>query len=113
MPPLRHASWILLLLAAPAFAEPRLEYNRDIRPILANNCFKCHGPDARERKAGLRLDVRDEAIKPAESGRIPINPGKPDGSGIINRIFAPRADRVMPPPESNKTLTVEQKQTLR
>jgi hypothetical protein len=113
MPRLRYAAFTLLLVAAPAFAEPRLEYNRDIRPILANNCFKCHGADARERKASLRLDIRDEAIKPADSGRIPINPGKPDGSGVINRIFSPKADRVMPPPENGKTLTAEQKQTLR
>ncbi len=108
----RAAAW--LLFAVPAFAaEPRLEYNRDIRPLLSNNCFKCHGADGKERKAGLRLDVREEALKPAESGRKAIVPGKPDGSALVSRIFAARADRVMPPPESNKSLTAAEKQTLK
>ncbi len=110
----RAGALVALTLAASApAAGPKLEYNRDIRPILANNCFKCHGPDARERKAGLRLDVREEALKPAESGRTPIVPGKPGGSGLVARITSARADRVMPPPESNKSLTAEQKETLR
>src|SRR5581483_11139422 len=86
----------LLFFTLPIPAAP-LEYNRDIRPILANNCFKCHGPDPRERKADLRLDVREEALKPNESGRKAIVPGKPTGSSLIARITATKADRRMPP----------------
>src|SRR4051812_44406637 len=110
--PIRAAAW--LLLAVPAFAaEPRLDYNRDVRPILSNNCFKCHGPDARERKAELRLDIRAEALKPAETGRIAIVPGKPEGSALVSRIFSTRPKSVMPPPDSNKSLTEAEKQTLK
>ncbi len=54
-------------------AADRIEYNRDVRPILSENCFACHGPDSASRKAGLRLDLRDEAIK---SEQIPSCPGK-------------------------------------
>src|SRR4051812_26303604 len=52
-----------------------VRYNRDIRPILSDNCFSCHGPDVNHRKSGLRLDVRDDALKPAKSGDIAIVPG--------------------------------------
>src|SRR5437870_9359826 len=91
---------VLLIALSPAAANPpRLEYNRDVRPILANNCFKCHGPDARERKANLRLDLRDEALKPNESGRRPIVPGKPTASALVARIFSTSRNRQMPPPE--------------
>ncbi len=74
-----------------------LDYNRDIRPILSNNCFKCHGPDAAQRKAGLRLDLRDAALKPGESGATPIVPGKPETSELVARIFAEDDDERMPP----------------
>ena len=63
-----------LSLARADAAEP-VRYNRDIRPILSENCFSCHGPDANHRKAGLRLDVRAEALKAAESEKLPSRPG--------------------------------------
>src|SRR5205823_5859539 len=103
----------LLLPGTAGAAGPAVEYNRDVRPILSNNCFKCHGPDAKERQAGLRLDVRAEALKPAESGRRAIVPGRPSGSALVRRIFSDRADYVMPPPESNKRLTPAERELLR
>ena len=89
-------------------ADRHLEYDRDIRPILSNNCFQCHGPDRGQRKAELRLDVRDVALQ-----KKAIVPGKPDESKLVERIFAQSSDDVMPPPESNKTLDAQQKAKLR
>jgi uncharacterized protein DUF1553/uncharacterized protein DUF1549/cytochrome c len=89
-------------------AEPAIQFNRDVRPILADNCFPCHGPDAGKRKADLRLDVRDAAV---ESGAIV--PGKAANSSLVERIFSDDADLCMPPAESNKRLTAKQKETLK
>ncbi|MGL4463465.1 MAG: DUF1553 domain-containing protein [Planctomycetia bacterium] len=91
---------------APAAAP--LEYNRDVRPILAENCFACHGPDSAARKADLRLDRRDDAVAAKA-----IIPGKPDDSAVLGRILSGDADEVMPPPESHKKLTDAQKDLLR
>ena len=91
-------------------AEP-LTYNRDIRPILSDNCFACHGPA--KQKHGLRLDVRDVATRPLESGMTAIIPGKPEESEAILRIMAGDPDDQMPPADSGHTLTAEQKQLLR
>jgi mono/diheme cytochrome c family protein len=90
-----------------------LDYNRDIRPILSNNCFKCHGPDAAERKGGVRLDERDAALKPAESGELPIVAGKPDASALVSRIFAEDEAERMPPADSGKKLTDAQRALLK
>jgi mono/diheme cytochrome c family protein len=89
-------------------ADEKLRYNRDIRPILAENCFACHGPDSAARKAKLRLDIRDEAVE-ADA----FVPGKPEKSYAIERIFAEDESEVMPPPKSHKQLTAAQKETLR
>jgi hypothetical protein len=97
-----------LLLGGHLHAAGKLEYNRDIRPILAENCFACHGPDSAARKASLRLDKRDEAIK-VEA----IVPGKPDKSGVIERIFSDDAGQQMPPKKSPRKLTPAQKETLK
>src|SRR5947209_19083552 len=88
---------LLLLLARPAEAAKTVDFARDIRPILANNCFACHGPDPKTRKASLRLDVRDKAIKPARSGAAPIVPGKSAESELVKRILTDNADELMPP----------------
>ena len=84
------------------------DYSRDVRPILSDKCFKCHGPDEKKRSAKLRLDDRAVAIKKGA-----VVPGKPDQSGVVQRIFSDDAEMVMPPPTSNKTLTAVQKATLR
>jgi hypothetical protein len=105
-------SSLLLALAASAGAAP-LRYNRDIRPLLSDNCFHCHGPDAKTRKAGLRLDIREEALKPAKSDKVAIVPGKPEDSELVARIFHTDPDELMPPEEAHKTLTTQQKETLR
>lgn len=85
-----------------------LTYNRDIRPILSDNCFYCHGPDASHRKAKLRLDMREDALK-AEA----FVPGNADESELVKRIFTTDEDDLMPPPDSAKKLTDAQKKTLK
>ncbi|MCF7784593.1 MAG: PSD1 and planctomycete cytochrome C domain-containing protein [Prosthecobacter sp.] len=79
--------------------EVRVEFNRDIRPILAAKCYACHGPDEDKREADLRLDVRAEAVKAA------IKPGKPEASELWKRITHTDPADVMPPPSSPKQLT--------
>ena len=88
----------------------KVTFNRDIRPIMSDTCFRCHGPDKGSRMAGLRLDIRDEALKPTRSGKIPIVPGDPDKSEIIERIFATDA-KIMPPKFAHRELTAKQKDT--
>ena len=99
--------------AAAAAAEPdRVSFNRDVRPIMSDTCFRCHGPDRNARKAEMRLDIREEATRPTRTGRLPIVPGDPDKSEIIERIFATGAN-VMPPKYAHKDLTDAQKNTIR
>ena len=89
------AAWLLLSLLAPSRADepPRIEFNRDVRPILSENCYSCHGPDKSHRKAQLRLDERESALKHAA-----VVPGKPDESELVFRILS-TDDDVMPPAE--------------
>jgi cytochrome c553 len=86
-----------------------VSFIRDIRPILANNCFACHGPDEAARKAELRLDTREGAL--AADG--PIAPGRPEESELLRRLTAADPAERMPPAEANKTLTDEQIELLR
>src|SRR3954470_3074656 len=74
-----------------------MDFNRDIRPILSENCFTCHGPDPNKRKAGLRLDVRTNAISELKSGNVAIIPGKPANSKVVERITTKDEDERMPP----------------
>lgn len=97
----------LSALAAPE-AGKKLEFNRDIRPILSDNCFQCHGPDKGNRKAKLRLDDRASAIE-----KEAFKPGHPDESEMIRRIFATDPDDHMPPADSHKKLTEQQKEKLK
>jgi hypothetical protein len=107
-----------LLLCAWSFnlsanAQPAIDYNRQIRSILSDKCFSCHGPDNAERKGGFRLDLRESATAKADSGVSPIVPGKPEQSELLKRVHATDADLLMPPPETNKKLTDAEKQLLR
>src|SRR5689334_11334026 len=103
--------WCLGWLCAVTTAAPvtsKVAFNRDVRPILSDNCFRCHGPDKDVRKAKLRLDDREVALQKGA-----IVPGKPEESELIKRIFASDPDDVMPPPKTHKTLTAGQKELLR
>ena len=105
---------ISIATAAVLAAEPKLSFNRDIRPILSDKCFACHGPDANKRQAGLRLDLRDVATKPVESGETAIVPGKAAQSELLRRVSATDDAEVMPPPEAKRgRLTPEQVATLK
>src|SRR3982750_1382585 len=90
-----------------AFAADTMEYNRDIRPILAENCFACHGPDSAARKADLRLDRREAAVE-----MLAIVPGKSAESGVVKRINSTNEDEMMPPPQTKKHLKASEKELL-
>ena len=83
-------------------------FNKDIRPILSDRCFTCHGPDAEERQAGLRLDTMADATAALESGSHALVPGKPSKSEIIARINSKDPDTIMPPPEVGKPVNPEE-----
>ncbi len=87
-------------------------FNRDIRPILSDNCYACHGPDKNTRKAGLRLDTPEGAYAEYDGGRA-IVPGKPESSVVMERILTKDEDDMMPPPESPKRLTPQQVELIR
>ena len=95
--------------AAPG-AEP-LRFDRDILPILADNCFACHGPDAGHREADLRLDTAEGAMADRDGVRA-VAPGNPQASELITRLHSTDPDVVMPPPDSHKLLTDDQKWLL-
>ena len=99
-----------VLVAADEPPLPKvIDYNRDVRSILSDNCFACHGPDDQKRKAKLRLDLRDSAIAPAKSGAVAIVPKKPADSELVKRVAsAEDDDDHMPPAKSNKHLTARQ-----
>jgi hypothetical protein len=106
------AIWLAAVLTASAENPPTVDFARDVRPILADFCFRCHGPDAKQRQADLRLDVRDAATRETKSKRTPIVPGRPDASELVRRILA-SDDDVMPPRETGQSLSAAQKETLR
>jgi hypothetical protein len=91
------------ILPSALWAAPpeTVRFNRDVRPILSQNCFFCHGPDEKHREAGLRLDVRSAAIA-EQNGHAAVFPGKPDASELIKRVVSHDNDEVMPPPKSKK-----------
>lgn len=85
----------------------KIDYARDIQPILSDKCYQCHGPDQKARKAKLRLDLREDAIKNRD-GFHAILPGKPDESNLIDRIQETDPDEIMPPPKTGKKLSVQE-----
>ncbi len=99
---------LVFSVAVSAVAADQISYNRDVRPILSDKCFFCHGPDQNKRKGKFRLDVREDAV-----AKKAIVPGKPEESELIRRIRAKAEDEVMPPPDSHRTLTSNQKDLLR
>lgn len=104
------------ILSSVVSAAESIDFNRDIRPILSNQCFKCHGPDPKERKGGvdgLRLDTFEGATLDLGSGVGAIVPGKPDQSELIRRITSTDADEQMPPPGSGKHLTAQDIERLK
>jgi Planctomycete cytochrome C len=106
--------WLLACsLLSPWLAGAQVSFNRDIRPIMSDTCFRCHGPDKSARMMDLRLDIRDQALKPLVDNKIPIVPGKPEQSEIIRRIFATDQSEIMPPEYAHKALTQAQKEIIR
>ncbi|MBP87669.1 MAG: hypothetical protein CMJ64_13255 [Planctomycetaceae bacterium] len=104
---------VIALGTTPCQAEqPPIDFNRDIRSILSNECFQCHGPDENERQAGLRLDTAAGAVAKTDSGSVAIVPGKADESELVARITSDDADTRMPPAESGKKLSPREVQLL-
>jgi mono/diheme cytochrome c family protein len=97
----------------PADAARKVDYRREVRPILSDKCFKCHGPDEKERKAGLRLDTMEGFMAPTESGAIAIVPNKSGESEIFKRLLHADPEMRMPPASTGKTLTEKEIETLR
>ncbi|MDA0587342.1 MAG: PSD1 and planctomycete cytochrome C domain-containing protein [Planctomycetota bacterium] len=93
--------------------DDSIDFSRDIRPILSNNCFACHGPDEKQRKGGFRLDEKTSALGKGESGEPVIVPGKAEASELVARILSDDPDLRMPPAASNKHLTREQIELLK
>ena len=93
------------LVLAPLASAATVDFNRDIQPILSENCYHCHGPDGAARKAKLRLDQKEGALGKNEDGRAIVAPGKPAESELITRIQSADSDEVMPPPKSHRKLT--------
>lgn len=117
--------WLLLLAAcSPSVPEEiaeaetslpdQLDFNIHVKPILSDRCFACHGPDQANRKAGLRLDVAEAAYAelPENPGRRAIKPGSPGGSEVFHRLLTDDPEFVMPPPESELTLSAWEKAIL-
>ncbi|MCI0637621.1 MAG: PSD1 and planctomycete cytochrome C domain-containing protein [Gemmataceae bacterium] len=93
--------------ASVAHADDKVDFTREVRPILSRYCFKCHGPDESTRKAKLRFDVREKAVEKV------IVPGQPDDSELVARVFAEKASKRMPPASTKMELTEKQKQILK
>ncbi len=93
--------------SSPVATAGAVAFNRDIRPILSDNCFACHGPDSAKRKAKLRLDTR-EGLFAGRDGKAIVKPGHPDQSDLARRIATADEDDLMPPPKSGKSLTKSQ-----
>src|SRR3954467_9890250 len=91
---------LTLCLVRQLPAADKIDFQRDIRPLLADRCFSCHGRDAEHREGGLRLDEFNAAVKGGDSGEKAIFPGQPDRSELIRRILSSDPDEQMPPPKS-------------
>ncbi|HAT20411.1 MAG TPA: hypothetical protein DCS85_09680, partial [Verrucomicrobiales bacterium] len=103
---------LLLTLTSLGHAAD-IRFNRDIQPILARNCFACHGPDDQERKAKLRLDLEEGFRKGGTSKEPTVVPGKPEESLLWEHITSTDPDEIMPPPDSHKELKAEEKELIK
>ena len=92
-------------------APPPVDFNREVKPILASKCFACHGPDSAARKAELRLDTFEGAIAKTESGGLAIVPNHPEKGDLLDRVTNTDADLRMPPKETGKQVTAARQQT--
>src|SRR4249920_2042655 len=101
-----------LIIAAGFATAGDVSFNRDVRPILSNNCYYCHGTDPNHRKGDRRLDTPEGALADIKGVKA-IVPGKPNDSELIARILSDDPDTVMPPPKSNKSITSAEKEILR
>jgi mono/diheme cytochrome c family protein len=106
------AALVLAWTAVPAPGSTPVDFDREVRPILADNCFACHGPDAGQRKAKLRLDTPEGALGPRPGGPV-IVPGQPDNSQLIQHITSDDPETRMPPPKTGKRLSAAQVEILR
>lgn len=108
---LRHSLTILVALmifAAKGLAGPPVDFQREIQPIFAEHCIECHGVDPKHRKAKLRLDVREDALKGGSSGKAAIVPGQPEKSELYLRISSQDSEQLMPPSDHKKPLSAAQ-----
>jgi hypothetical protein len=114
---MRQAFWIVIVAQGAILplraAPPAIDFYRDVRPILSNTCYQCHGPDAGTREAGLRLDGRQGLFTPADSGAMPVVPGNLDDSELIHRITSTDESERMPPADSVNKLTPAQIDVLK
>ncbi len=101
------------MAAVGSDAAEKVDFQREIRPLLADKCFACHGRDAEHREGGLRLDEREAALKGGDSGEKAIVPGQPDKSELVRRVFASDPDERMPPAKAKKELTASEKELLK
>jgi hypothetical protein len=105
------ATFCLMNLSSASLLADEIRFNRDVLPILAENCFACHGFDSSAREADLRLDTRQGATGEASGGGVVV-PGDPEASELMVRVASEDPDSVMPPPETGKHLTAQQRETL-
>ncbi|MCW5559493.1 MAG: DUF1549 domain-containing protein, partial [Verrucomicrobiae bacterium] len=103
----------LPVVAADPEAGGGVQFNRDIRPLLSENCLACHGPDPGSRKAGLRLDTREGLFGGTKNEGSVVAPGKPEESALWKRVVHSDPDELMPPPDSHKELKPEQRERIR
>src|SRR5215218_2786244 len=120
MPPtVQRRLWFAVSVAAAlafvsnALAEQTIDFNREIRPILSNKCYACHGPDDGKREAGLRLDNARIATSKLESGVVAIVPHKPEASELIRRVTSSDEEKRMPPVKFGKPLSKDEIAALR